>query len=55
MIFNYGCPAVEYISMLDVGKYFDENKIDKSYKRKFDIKMKTTLIMIHQILQIIKM
>ena len=31
-IFNYGCPAVEYISNLDVGEYFNENMIDKRLK-----------------------
>ena len=48
-IYNYGCPAVEYISNLDIGEYFDEQKINKNYKRKFDIKKneKYILVMLH--------
>ena len=33
-IFNYGCPAVEYIYNIDVGESFNENLIRKKYKRK---------------------
>ena len=48
-IFNYGCPAVEYISKLDVGEYFNENMINKKFKRKFSIQKneKYLLVMIH--------
>ena len=48
-IFNYGCPAVEYISNLDIGNYFDETKIKKKFKRKFNFTKNEPylLIMIH--------
>ena len=48
-IFNYGCPAVEYISKLDVGDFFDEKKINKSFKRNFEINRneKYILVMLH--------
>jgi UDP-hydrolysing UDP-N-acetyl-D-glucosamine 2-epimerase len=36
-IFNYGCPAVEYIHHLDVGSHFDAAHFHKKFKRKIDI------------------
>ena len=48
-IFNYGCPAVEYISTIDVGKHFDEKKINKKFKKNFNIDKNEDylLVMIH--------
>jgi len=37
LIFNYGCPAVEYISTLDVGTVFDPRRLHKTFKRKIGI------------------
>ena len=36
-IYNFGCPAVEYISSLDVGSTFDPNCLKKTFKRPIDI------------------
>ncbi len=49
LIFNYGCPAVEYISMIEVGNHFDENKINKKFKSSFNIDKNEEylLVMIH--------
>lgn len=48
-IFDYGCPAVEYVSQIDVGAHFDPNKLQKSFKRQIDIQPeeKYFLVMIH--------
>jgi UDP-hydrolysing UDP-N-acetyl-D-glucosamine 2-epimerase len=32
-ILNYGCPAVEYITKIDVGNHFDRASIKKEFKR----------------------
>ena len=37
-IFNYGCPAVEYISSLDIEKAFRSDLLGKKFKRRLDIK-----------------
>lgn len=38
IVFNYGCPAVEYVSSLDVGTSFDAKKVlHKKFKRTIDI------------------
>ena len=48
-LFNYGCPAVEYIRKIDVGTCFDSSKIKKQFKRDIDIKPgeKYFLVMVH--------
>lgn len=48
-IFNYGCPAVECISQIDVGPHFDVSHIDKKFKVPIDIKPheKYFLVMVH--------
>ena len=48
-IYDYGCPAVEYVSNINVGKHFDINKLQKTFKRVIDIEAfeKYFLIMIH--------
>lgn len=48
-IFDYGCPAVEYISQIEVGKHFDQNRLGKKFKRDIEIKPgeKYFLVMIH--------
>lgn len=48
-IFDYGCPAVEYISQIEVGKNFDQDKLGKKFKRDIHIKPgeKYFLVMIH--------
>ena len=33
----YGCPAVEYVSNLDVGLHFDPRRLGKEFKRPIDI------------------
>jgi UDP-hydrolysing UDP-N-acetyl-D-glucosamine 2-epimerase len=37
VVFDYGCPAVEYISGLDVGPHFDPHRLGKQFKRVIDI------------------
>lgn len=37
LIFLYGCPAVEYVSNLDVGPHFDPRRLGKQFKREIDI------------------
>jgi UDP-hydrolysing UDP-N-acetyl-D-glucosamine 2-epimerase len=37
MIFNHGCPAVEYVSKVDVGSRFDPDLLKKRFKREIDI------------------
>jgi len=36
-VFDYGCPAVEYISKIDVGEHFDKTRLGKTFKRDIDI------------------
>lgn len=36
-VFPYGCPAVEYISNLDVGPHFDPARLKKQFKRGVEI------------------
>ena len=49
IIFNFGCPAVEYISNLNVGERFDKNQITKKFKYPIHIKPneKYLLVMVH--------
>jgi UDP-hydrolysing UDP-N-acetyl-D-glucosamine 2-epimerase len=37
-IFDYGCPAVEYVSDIDVGRHLDSALIHKQFKREIKIK-----------------
>jgi UDP-hydrolysing UDP-N-acetyl-D-glucosamine 2-epimerase len=37
VVFDFGCPAVEYISGLDVGDRFDPKRLGKEFKREIDI------------------
>lgn len=48
-IFNYGCPAVDYISKIDIGTHFDASRIDKKFKRPIEVKPgeKYFLVMVH--------
>lgn len=48
-IFAFGCPAVEYISGLDVGGAFDPYRLNKKFKREIAIspQEKYFLIMVH--------
>ncbi len=48
-VFDYGCPAVEYISQIDVGEHFDKTRLGKSFKRDIDIGPNEDyfLVMIH--------
>jgi UDP-hydrolysing UDP-N-acetyl-D-glucosamine 2-epimerase len=48
-IYNFGCPAVEYISKLPISKYFDPAKLSKQFKNPIDIKKgeKFLLVMVH--------
>jgi UDP-hydrolysing UDP-N-acetyl-D-glucosamine 2-epimerase len=48
-IFDYGCPAVEYISQIDVGEQFDKARLGKIFKRDIDIDVNEQyfLVMIH--------
>ena len=36
-VFDYGCPAVEYVSQLDVGPHFDPKRLGKQFKRDIEI------------------
>ncbi len=36
-VFNYGCPAVEYIANVDIGDKFDNNRLHKKLKHPMDI------------------
>lgn len=38
VVFNYGCPAVEYVSKLPVGQAFDAQRLSKKFKRQIDIR-----------------
>lgn len=48
-IFDYGCPAVEYISQIDVGEQFDKVRLGKIFKQDIDIDVNEQyfLVMIH--------
>lgn len=48
-IFNHGCPAVEYISNLDVGSEFDKERISKKFKNPINVSKneKYLLVMVH--------
>jgi UDP-hydrolysing UDP-N-acetyl-D-glucosamine 2-epimerase len=48
-VFNYGCPAVEYISKLPVAGAFDPRRLSKRFKREIDIRPgdKYFLVMVH--------
>jgi len=37
-IYNFGCPAVEYISLLNTQNKFNVEKLEKSFKREIEIK-----------------
>ena len=36
-VFDYGCPAVEYVSQINVGEHFDKTWLGKTFKRPIDI------------------
>lgn len=36
-VFDYGCPAVEYISQIDVGEHFEKTRLGKTFKCDIDI------------------
>jgi len=48
-IFNFGCPAVEYINKIEIGDAFNGHKLSKRYKREININPddKYLLIMVH--------
>ena len=48
-IYDYGCPAVEYVSQIDVGAHFDSKNLLKSFKREIIVlpDEKYFLVMIH--------
>jgi len=48
-VYNFGCPAVEYISKLPIGKHFDPEKLSKKFKNPIDIKKdeKFVVVMVH--------
>ncbi|MBL11177.1 MAG: UDP-N-acetylglucosamine 2-epimerase (hydrolyzing) [Acidiferrobacteraceae bacterium] len=48
-VYNYGCPAVEYISKLDVGDSFDPAHITKKFKNPIHVAKdeKYFLVMVH--------
>jgi UDP-hydrolysing UDP-N-acetyl-D-glucosamine 2-epimerase len=48
-VFNFGCPAVEYISSMDIGAEFETKRIKKRFKREIKIKpgVKYFVVMIH--------
>ncbi len=48
-VFDYGCPAVEYVSQIDVGDHFDNKRLGKEFKREIDIRAgeKYFMVMIH--------
>jgi UDP-hydrolysing UDP-N-acetyl-D-glucosamine 2-epimerase len=37
VVFDFGCPAVEYVSQLDVGTHFDPKRLGKQFKREIEI------------------
>lgn len=49
LVFNFGCPAVEYISKLPVGTHFDAKRLHKKFKREIDVRPgeKYFLVMAH--------
>jgi len=48
-VYNYGCPAVEYITKLDSGDSFEPERISKKFKHPLDISKdeKYFLVMVH--------
>jgi UDP-hydrolysing UDP-N-acetyl-D-glucosamine 2-epimerase len=48
-VFDFGCPAVEYVSQIDVGEHFDKIMLGKTFKHNIDIGLgeKYFLVMIH--------
>jgi len=48
-VYNFGCPAVEYISKLPMGEHFDPKKLSKKFKNPIDIKKdeKFVVVMVH--------
>lgn len=48
-VFDYGCPAVEYISQIDVGEQFDKVRLGKIFKQDIDIDVNEQyfLVIIH--------
>ncbi len=48
-ILNYGCPAVEYISDIEVGSYFDPGRLNKTFKHPIQISQGEPyfLVMVH--------
>ena len=48
-IHNFGCPAVEYISKINIGDHFDKNRLAKRFKRDLNISAGTKylLVMLH--------
>jgi UDP-hydrolysing UDP-N-acetyl-D-glucosamine 2-epimerase len=48
-VFDYGCPAVEYISQIEVGNNFDKARLGKTFKQEIDIGADEEyfLVMIH--------
>jgi UDP-hydrolysing UDP-N-acetyl-D-glucosamine 2-epimerase len=48
-VFDYGCPAVEYVSQIDVGEHFDKTWLGKTFKHDINIGIDEDyfLVMIH--------
>jgi UDP-hydrolysing UDP-N-acetyl-D-glucosamine 2-epimerase len=48
-VFNYGCPAVEYIATMDIGDHFENNELHKKLKHSLDIAKGENffLVMVH--------
>lgn len=48
-VFDYGCPAVEYISQINVGGHFDKARLGKTFKHDIEIEPREAyfLVMIH--------
>jgi UDP-hydrolysing UDP-N-acetyl-D-glucosamine 2-epimerase len=48
-VFDFGCPAVEYISQINVGEHFDAAKLGKTFKQDIDIAVgeEYLVVMIH--------
>ncbi len=49
VVFNYGCPAVEYVSNIPVHDHFDPHRLRKKFKREIDIRPgeKYFVVMVH--------
>ena len=48
-VFNYGCPAVEYITNMDIGPHFDSKRLHKKLKHPMDLSPEEEyfLVMMH--------